>query len=61
MNGAIYDATNVFWKLKYMKTYDAVLSTPIEPADVAVGETAWRSSEGSSTRSRSWPLPAPSA
>ena len=41
MNGAIYDATNVFWKLKYTKTYDAVLSTPIEPADVAVGETAW--------------------
>jgi lipooligosaccharide transport system permease protein len=41
MNGAIYDATNVFWKLKYMKTYDAVLSTPIGPADVAVGETAW--------------------
>ena len=41
MNGAIYDATNVFWKLKYMKSYDAVLSTPIEPADVAVGETAW--------------------
>jgi lipooligosaccharide transport system permease protein len=24
-----------------MKTYDAVLSTPIGPADVAVGETAW--------------------
>ena len=41
MNGAIYDATNVFWKLKYIKTYDAVLSTPIGPADVAVGETAW--------------------
>jgi lipooligosaccharide transport system permease protein len=41
MNGAIYDATNVFWKLKYLKTYDAMLSTPIEPADVAVGETAW--------------------
>ena len=41
MNGAIYDATNVFWKLKYMRTYDAVLSTPIGPADVAVGETAW--------------------
>jgi lipooligosaccharide transport system permease protein len=31
----------VFWKLKYARTYDAVLSTPIEPADVAVGETAW--------------------
>jgi lipooligosaccharide transport system permease protein len=41
MNGAIYDGTNVFWKLKYMKTYDAMLSTPIGPADVAVGETAW--------------------
>jgi lipooligosaccharide transport system permease protein len=41
MNGAIYDATNVFWKLKYLNTYDAVLSTPIGPADVAVGETAW--------------------
>ena len=41
MNGAIYDATNVFWKLKYIKTYDAVLSTPIGPADIAVGETAW--------------------
>jgi lipooligosaccharide transport system permease protein len=41
MNGAIYDATNVFWKLKYMKTYDAVLATPIGPVDVAVGETAW--------------------
>jgi lipooligosaccharide transport system permease protein len=41
MNGAIYDASNVFWKLKYMKTYDAVLATPIGPIDVAVGETAW--------------------
>lgn len=41
MNGAIYDATNVFWKLKYIKTYDAMLSTPIGPADVAAGETAW--------------------
>jgi len=41
MNGAIYDATNVFWKLKYIRTYDAMLATPIGPADVAVGETAW--------------------
>jgi lipooligosaccharide transport system permease protein len=41
MNGAIYDATNVFWKMKYMRTYDAVLATPIGPVDVAVGETAW--------------------
>ena len=41
MNGAIYDASNVFWKMKYAKVYDAVLATPIGPADVAVGETAW--------------------
>jgi lipooligosaccharide transport system permease protein len=41
MNGAIYDATNVFWKMKYAKTYDAILSTPMGPADVAAGETAW--------------------
>ena len=24
-NGAFYDATNIFWKLRYAKTYDAVL------------------------------------
>jgi lipooligosaccharide transport system permease protein len=41
MNGAIYDASNVFWKMKYAKVYDAVLATPVGPADVAVGETAW--------------------
>jgi lipooligosaccharide transport system permease protein len=41
MNGAYYDATNVFWKMKYAKVYDAVLATPIGPVDVAVGETAW--------------------
>ena len=41
MNGAVYDSSNVFWKMKYAKTYDAILSTPIGPVDVAVGETAW--------------------
>jgi lipooligosaccharide transport system permease protein len=41
MNGAIYDSTNVFWKMKYAKVYDAMLATPIGPTDVAVGETAW--------------------
>ena len=30
MNGAIYDSTmNVFFKLKYAKTYDAMLATPL--------------------------------
>ncbi len=42
MNGAVYDAmTNVFWKLRFAKTYDAMLATPLGPTDVAFGETAW--------------------
>jgi lipooligosaccharide transport system permease protein len=41
MNGAFYDATNVFWKLRYGKVYEAMLSTPVSPYDVAVGETMW--------------------
>src|SRR5919106_2810616 len=41
MNGAIFDSSNVFWKMKYAKVYDAVLATPVGPVDVAVGETAW--------------------
>ena len=41
MNGAFYDATNVFWKLRYGKVYEAMLSTPVSPSDVAVGETMW--------------------
>ena len=47
MNGAIYDATfNIFFKLKYAKTYDAVLATPLGPADVALGEIAWAQLRG---------------
>jgi lipooligosaccharide transport system permease protein len=41
MNGAVYDSGNVFWKLRYNRLYDSVLSTPVSPADVAVGEAAW--------------------
>src|SRR5262249_16071802 len=42
MNGSFYDSTfNIFFKLKYAKTYDAVLSTPMSSRDVAVGETVW--------------------
>ena len=48
MNGAIYDSTfNVFFKLNYDKVYDAVLATPLGPADVAVGEVAWALMRGS--------------
>ena len=42
MNGAIYDSTfNMFFKLKYAKTYDAMLSTPLGVGDVAIGEVTW--------------------
>jgi lipooligosaccharide transport system permease protein len=47
MNGAIYDSTfNMFYKLKYAKTYDAMLSTPLGVADIAVGEVAWALTRG---------------
>jgi lipooligosaccharide transport system permease protein len=42
MNGAIYDSTmNVYFKLKFAKTYDAILATPVGVGDVAVGEITW--------------------
>jgi lipooligosaccharide transport system permease protein len=42
MNGAIYDSTiNVFFKLKFQRTYDGVLATPMGVLDVAVGEIGW--------------------
>ena len=42
MNGAIYDSTfNVFFKLRYSRTYDAILSTPVGVGDVALGEITW--------------------
>jgi lipooligosaccharide transport system permease protein len=42
MNGAVYDSVfNLFFKLRYSKLYDAVLATPLSPADAAVGETIW--------------------
>jgi lipooligosaccharide transport system permease protein len=42
MNGAIYDSTfNVFFKLNYAKTYDAILATPVGVGDVALGEIGW--------------------
>ncbi|TMC42992.1 MAG: ABC transporter [Chloroflexi bacterium] len=42
MNGAIFETSfNFFYKLKYVKLYDAVLATPIGVADIALGEIAW--------------------
>jgi lipooligosaccharide transport system permease protein len=42
MNGSIFDTTfNFFVKYKYMKTYDAILATPLSARDVAAGEVTW--------------------
>jgi lipooligosaccharide transport system permease protein len=42
MNGALYDSTyNMFFKLRYARTYEAILSTPMGVGDVAIGEVAW--------------------
>ncbi|MFC5179570.1 ABC transporter permease [Nocardioides taihuensis] len=41
-NGALIDSTyNVFFKLKYEKTYDQMLATPLTPGDIARGEITW--------------------
>jgi lipooligosaccharide transport system permease protein len=42
MNGAVLDTTvNFFVKFKYMRTYDAVLATPMTTGSVAAGEIGW--------------------
>ena len=42
MNGAIYESTfNVFAKIHFEKTYDALLATPIGVGDIALGEITW--------------------
>jgi len=47
MNGAVFESTNIFFKLKFGKIYEGVLSTPVEPNDVASGEIAWTLARGS--------------
>ncbi len=47
MNGAVYESTmNIFGKLKWGKVYDAILATPVDTLDVAVGEIAWSQVRG---------------
>lgn len=42
MNGASFEVTyNIFVRLVFEKTYDAMLTTPIEPDDVLAGEVLW--------------------
>jgi lipooligosaccharide transport system permease protein len=48
MNGALAESTmNLFGKMKYMRLYDAVLATPVQPFEVAVGELLWALVRGS--------------
>lgn len=42
LNGALSDSTfNVYSRLKFDKLYDAILTTPIGPGEVALGEIGW--------------------
>ncbi len=42
MNGAIAESIfNVFFKLNYNKTYDAIMATPLGVREIAIGELLW--------------------
>ncbi len=42
MNGAVIDSIfNTFFRLKISHAYDAILATPLDVADVALGEVWW--------------------
>ncbi|GAA1515591.1 ABC transporter permease [Sphaerisporangium rubeum] len=48
MNGALAETTiNFFFKMKYQKTFDAVLATPVGPMEIALGELGWAMIRGS--------------
>lgn len=42
MNGAVFACTfNIYFRLKYQKTYDAMVNTPVGIGDIVVGEIEW--------------------
>jgi lipooligosaccharide transport system permease protein len=42
MNGTVLETTfNIFFRLKFDKVYDGILTTPMGPRDIAVGEIGW--------------------
>ena len=42
MNGAIFETTfNIFFKLRFEKVYEGMLTTPLRPVDIALGELGW--------------------
>jgi lipooligosaccharide transport system permease protein len=47
MNGAVYESTsNFFYKLRYAKTFEAVIQTPVGVEDAALGEVIWAVTRG---------------
>ncbi|GBD27631.1 Inner membrane transport permease YadH [bacterium HR30] len=42
MNGASFEVTyNIFVRMHFEKTYDAMLTTPVQPDDILAGEVLW--------------------
>jgi lipooligosaccharide transport system permease protein len=42
MNGAVIETTfEIFFKLKFGKVYEGILTTPMQPVDIAIGEIGW--------------------
>jgi len=46
MNGGIYDSTNMFFRLRYEKSYEGMLASPMSVGDIALGEIAWALGRG---------------
>jgi lipooligosaccharide transport system permease protein len=48
MNGALAETTfNFFARLKWVRLYEAMVSTPLRPIEIALGELAWALIRGS--------------
>ena len=48
MNGAIYESTfNLFYKLRYVRSFDAIIATPVGVEDATLGEIVWAVGRGS--------------
>ncbi|WP_027648850.1 ABC transporter permease [Salinispora pacifica] len=48
MTGSFAETTfNFFGKMKYMKLYDGVIATPVQPFEIALGELTWAMIRGS--------------
>ncbi|MCH8982595.1 MAG: ABC transporter permease [Acidobacteria bacterium] len=42
MNGTVTETTfNIFFKLRFSNTYEGILTTPMTPRDIAIGEIGW--------------------